>query len=426
MAAATTGGERLALFILRSAVQRGQYHFCPLLIGHHKPKVREPLHDRLRLRNLRQEIANRHGIRRETDPLSGLQTTLSRTERLAAAAVEPSGRTVAWSEAAAPLSGEQATLPPSSPDDAERTMPPAPAPESATLPPAASVGTETLPPTQPAGMESTGTDRDGVPGYEILGELGRGGMGVVYKARQVGLNRLCALKMILAGGQAGEADLARFRTEGEAVARLQHPNIVAVYEIGQHDGKPFFSLEFCPGGSLDRKLAGTPIVPKEAATLVRTLARAMHAAHEANVIHRDLKPANILLSFSRDAESSERSARPDALRSEDSASRLHAVRAEDHRLRVGEEARRERANADGRHHGHAVVHGPRAGGGQERRWSAGRRVRAGRDPLRVPHRTAAVQGGDLVRHHPPGGGRRAGAAEATQRQGIPPIWRRSA
>jgi serine/threonine-protein kinase len=120
-------------------------------------------------------------------------------------------------------------------------------------------------------------------------------MGIVYKARQVGLNRLCALKMILAGRYAGEAELARFRTEAEAIARLQHPNIVAVYEIGTHQGTPFFSLEFCSGGSLDKKLAGTPIEGNEAARLVQTLAGAMQAAHRANVIHRDLKPANVLL-----------------------------------------------------------------------------------------------------------------------------------
>ena len=134
-----------------------------------------------------------------------------------------------------------------------------------------------------------------VPGYEILGELGRGGMGVVYKARQIGLNRVVALKMILSGEHAGAEELARFRAEAEAVARLQHPNIVQIHEIAEHEGRPFFSMEFCPGGGLDRKLGGTPLPPVEAARLVETLARAVHAAHRQNVIHRDLKPANVLL-----------------------------------------------------------------------------------------------------------------------------------
>jgi eukaryotic-like serine/threonine-protein kinase len=133
------------------------------------------------------------------------------------------------------------------------------------------------------------------PGYEILGELGRGGMGIVYKARQVQLDRLVALKMILAGGLAGSAERDRFRTEAEAIARLQHPNIVQVYEVGEHDGKPFFSLEFCSGGSLQQKLNGAPLPPLEAAQLVQTLAHAVQAAHERSVIHRDLKPANVLL-----------------------------------------------------------------------------------------------------------------------------------
>jgi len=133
-------------------------------------------------------------------------------------------------------------------------------------------------------------------GYDILGELGRGGMGVVYKARQTHLNRLVAIKMILHGDYADASLRARFRSEAEAIARLQHPNIVQVHEVGEHQGKPFFSLEFCPGGSLRDKQKGTPLLPQEAARLVETLARAMQAAHDKNVIHRDLKPANVLLS----------------------------------------------------------------------------------------------------------------------------------
>jgi serine/threonine-protein kinase len=134
-----------------------------------------------------------------------------------------------------------------------------------------------------------------IPGYEVVGELGRGGMGVVYKARQTRLNRLVALKMVLAGAHAGSAERQRFLTEAEAVARLQHPNIVQIHEIGEADGHPFFSLEFCPGGSLAAKLNGTPLPPGQAAALVEALARAVQGAHEAGVVHRDLKPANVLL-----------------------------------------------------------------------------------------------------------------------------------
>jgi serine/threonine protein kinase/tetratricopeptide (TPR) repeat protein len=134
-----------------------------------------------------------------------------------------------------------------------------------------------------------------VAGYQILGELGRGGMGVVYKARQRGLQRLVALKMILAGAHAGEHQRARFGTEAEAVARLQHPNIVQIYEVGQHEGLPYFSLEFVDGGPLDKRIAGKPQPPREAARLIETLARAMHFAHRQGIVHRDLKPANVLL-----------------------------------------------------------------------------------------------------------------------------------
>ncbi len=134
-----------------------------------------------------------------------------------------------------------------------------------------------------------------VPGYEVLGELGRGGMGVVYQARQTALKRLVALKMILAGTHAGREELRRFLTEAEAVASLQHPNIVQIYEIGDCDGLPFFSLEYMEGGTLAGKLRAGPLSNREAAETVEALARAMHFAHRRGIVHRDLKPANVLL-----------------------------------------------------------------------------------------------------------------------------------
>ncbi|MGE3805480.1 MAG: protein kinase [Gemmataceae bacterium] len=137
-----------------------------------------------------------------------------------------------------------------------------------------------------------------VPGYEIVGELGRGGMGVVYKARQEGLRRTVALKMILSGGHASESELSRFRLEAEAVARLQHPNIVQIYEVSEHDGLPYFSLEYLDGGSLSHQMRGMLQSPRQAAELLVKLADAVHAAHECGIVHRDLKPANILLTKS--------------------------------------------------------------------------------------------------------------------------------
>jgi tetratricopeptide (TPR) repeat protein/tRNA A-37 threonylcarbamoyl transferase component Bud32 len=134
-----------------------------------------------------------------------------------------------------------------------------------------------------------------IPGYEILAELGRGGMGVVYKARQRSLDRLVALKMILAGTRARADDLARFRAEAHAIAQLRHPHIVQVYEVGEHDGQPFFSLEFMECGSLDDRLEGAPQPARPAAQLIETLASAMHFAHQRGIVHRDLKPANVLL-----------------------------------------------------------------------------------------------------------------------------------
>jgi serine/threonine-protein kinase len=147
-------------------------------------------------------------------------------------------------------------------------------------------------------LESPGRDETpwpAVPGYEVLGLLGKGGMGVVYKARHLALNRLVALKMIRASGHAAALEMARFRTEAEAVARLQHPGIVQVHDVGEHQGQLYCALEFVPGGSLDLKLRGSPLPPPPAARLVELLARAMHQAHELKLVHRDLKPANILL-----------------------------------------------------------------------------------------------------------------------------------
>ncbi len=134
-----------------------------------------------------------------------------------------------------------------------------------------------------------------MPGYEILEELGRGGMGVVYKARQLRLNRLVALKMILAGEYAGTEAVERFMAEAEIVARLQHPNIVRIHAIGDFEERPYVELEYVEGGSLGSRLVGTPWPPRAAARLVESLTWAMVEAHRMGIVHRDIKPANILM-----------------------------------------------------------------------------------------------------------------------------------
>jgi tetratricopeptide (TPR) repeat protein/predicted Ser/Thr protein kinase len=125
--------------------------------------------------------------------------------------------------------------------------------------------------------------------------LGRGGMGVVYKARQLSLNRIVALKMLIGGAYAGPHERARFRCEAEAVAGLRHVNIVQVYDVAEHEGRPYFTMEFVEGGNLGQKLAGIPQPARQAAALLATLAEAVQVAHQGGIVHRDLKPANILL-----------------------------------------------------------------------------------------------------------------------------------
>lgn len=134
-----------------------------------------------------------------------------------------------------------------------------------------------------------------VPGYEIVAELGRGGMGIVYKAVHKTLNRTVALKMILSGVGPTDADRQRFLAEAEATARLQHPNIVQLFEVGEADGRPYLALEYIPGGTLHQRTGDRPQQPLAAARLIETLARAVHAAHTQQVVHRDLKPQNVLL-----------------------------------------------------------------------------------------------------------------------------------
>ena len=134
--------------------------------------------------------------------------------------------------------------------------------------------------------------------YELIGELARGGMGIVYLGRQTSLDRRVAVKLLLYGGFSSPAFVERFRTEAAAAARLQHPGIVAIYEIGEHEGHHFFSMEYVPGENLAQRTARQPPAPLEAAEILREVAEAVHFAHTQGILHRDLKPANILLDLS--------------------------------------------------------------------------------------------------------------------------------
>ena len=158
-------------------------------------------------------------------------------------------------------------------------------------------GPMALPSTVSAAAESSAPAGAGwpeIPGYEILAQLAPGGMGLVYRARQLGLNRLVAVKVIRSGAHADAHERARFRVEAEAVASLSHPHIIQIYDYGEWNGMPYIAMEFAEGGSLAQRLHGGPLPPRQAAELVETLAHALQYVHSHGVIHRDLKPANVL------------------------------------------------------------------------------------------------------------------------------------